>query len=132
MPPREDYGEIRTLLAKYCFAIDERDAVTWAELFTEDGVFDRGLGDPVRGRDSLREFVEILPSDLRHLTVNEIIEVVGDRATVRAYLLVLRGRPPVIRFVGESSDIFTRTADGWRFSQRLLIRHALGDTSADL
>jgi ketosteroid isomerase-like protein len=80
----EDVEEIRRLLARFCFAIDSQDADTWADLFSEDEVFHYALGEPLVGPDALRQFGSMVPGDRHHLTMNEIIEVDGDRASVRA------------------------------------------------
>ena len=98
--PAEDLEEIRKLLARYCFAIDIKDAVGFSELFTDDGVFDFTLGPPVQGRDALQQFVKGIPDDRHHVTTNEIIELDGDRATVRAYAVVTKESPPVHQFPG--------------------------------
>jgi uncharacterized protein (TIGR02246 family) len=119
----EDLEEIRKLLARYCFAIDEKDAVGFAELFTEDGVFDFKLGPPVQGREALRQFVSGIPDDRHHVTANEIIELDGDRATVRAYALVTKESPPVISTMGDYKDVLRRTPSGWRFAHRIFTSH---------
>jgi len=119
----DDLEEIRHLLARYCFAIDARDAETWAGLFTDDGVFHYALGDPLTGREELRSFVSMVPDDRHHLTMNEIIEIDGDTATVKAYALVTKETPPVISAVGDYDDTLTRTAEGWRFARRVYSPH---------
>ncbi len=122
----EDLEEIRKLLAQYCYTIDSRDADAWANLFTEDGVFHYALGEPIIGREALRQFVSQVPDDRHHLTMNEIIEVDADDAddaTVRAYALVTKESPPVISAVGDYEDTLRRTADGWKFAQRVYSPH---------
>jgi ketosteroid isomerase-like protein len=119
----EDIEEIRKLLARYCFAIDSLNADGWADLFTEDGVFHYTLGEPLIGRDALRQFVSMVPGDRHHLTMNEIIEVDGDGATVRSYALVTKESPPVISAVGDYEDTLLRTPDGWRFARRVYRPH---------
>jgi uncharacterized protein (TIGR02246 family) len=119
----DDLEEIRKLLARYCFAIDARDAEAWADLFTDDGMFHYSLGEPLIGKDALREFISVVPNDRHHLTMNEIIDIDGDTATVRAYALVTKESPPVISAVGDYEDTLRRTADGWRFSSRIYSPH---------
>lgn len=115
----QDIEDIRRLLASYCFAIDARDADTWANLFTEDGIFHYALGEPISGRAALRAFIAVVPDDRHHLTMNEIIDVDGDTATVKAYALVTRESPPIISAVGEYEDSLSRTSEGWRFARRV-------------
>jgi uncharacterized protein (TIGR02246 family) len=119
----DDLEEIRNLLARYCFAIDTRDADAWADLFTEDGVFHYSVGEPISGKGALRNFISLVPDDRHHLTMNEIIEIDGDTATVRAYALVTKESPPVISAVGDYKDTISRTSDGWRFSSRIYSPH---------
>lgn len=119
----DDHEEIRKLLARYCFAIDSRDAEAWADLFTEDGVFDYKMGEPLVGREALRHFVSTIPADRHHFTMNEIIEVDADNATVRAYALVTKESPPVISAVGDYEDTLHRTSGGWRFQRRVYSPH---------
>jgi uncharacterized protein (TIGR02246 family) len=119
----EDLEEIRKLLARYCFAIDAKDAAAFSELFTEDGVFDFKLAPPVQGREALRQFVGGIPDDRHHVTTNEIIELDGDRATVRAYALITMESPPVLSAMGEYEDVLHRTGEGWRFAHRTYTSH---------
>ena len=119
----EDLEAIRQLLARYCFSIDARDADAWAALFTEDGIFHYALGEPLVGRTALREFMAMVPGDRHHLTRNEIIELDGDRARVRAYALVTKETPPVLSAVGDYEDELVRTPEGWRFAKRVYSPH---------
>jgi uncharacterized protein (TIGR02246 family) len=119
----DDLEEVRTLLARYCFAIDARDADAWADLFTEDGRFHYSLGEPIVGTDALRQFIAMVSDDRHHLTMNEIIEVDGNVATVRAYALVTKESPPVISAVGHYEDALRRTSVGWRFASRVYSPH---------
>jgi uncharacterized protein (TIGR02246 family) len=119
----DDLEEIRKLLARYCFAIDAKDAAAFSELFTEDGVFDFTLAPPVQGREALRQFVAGIPDDRHHVTANEIIELDGDRATVRAYALVTKESPPVLSTMGEYRDELRRTEEGWLFAHRTFTPH---------
>jgi uncharacterized protein (TIGR02246 family) len=119
----EDLEEIRTLLARYCFAIDAKKADVFAELFTEDGIFDIKVAPAIKGREALRQFVPSIPDGTRHMTMNEIIELDDDQATVRAYVLVMKESPREIGTVGEYEDILSRTPDGWRFARRTFTSH---------
>jgi hypothetical protein len=65
----------------------------------------------------------MVPDDRHHLTMNEIIEVDGDTATVRAYALITKESPPVISAVGEYEDTLRRTPSGWQFASRIYSPH---------
>jgi hypothetical protein len=114
----EDRDNIRQLLARYNHFIDSHDDEGWAGLFTADGVFDTG-GEPFVGREALRKFAASVPAGLRHVVVNEVIDVGGDEANALAYLLLFAGTPRALAMCGTYEDTLRRTPDGWRFSRRV-------------
>jgi ketosteroid isomerase-like protein len=116
--PTEDRDNIRQLLAQYNHLIDSHDDEGWAGLFTEDAVFDIG-GEPLVGREALRKFAASVPAGLRHVVVNEVIDVGGDEAHAQAYLLLFAGSPRALAMLGTYEDTLRRTPDGWRFSRRV-------------
>ncbi|MGE0679288.1 MAG: nuclear transport factor 2 family protein [Candidatus Binatia bacterium] len=82
---------IKKLKARYCQCADERDAEGYANLFTEDGVFEGGAFGRGQGRAGVAAFLrgvqqQSLPFAL-HYVMNPIIEVHGDTATGQWYLL---------------------------------------------
>ncbi len=82
---------IKKLKARYCQCADERDAAGFANLFTEDGVFEGGTFGRGQGRAGIVTFLrgvqqQSLPFAL-HYVMNPIIEVQGDTATGQWYLL---------------------------------------------
>ncbi len=117
---------------RYGHTIDLGDEDGWVDCFTEDGVFaarsDRPQYPPFRveGRAGIRDFIEhhTRPPGLwhKHLLIEPLIEVDGDRATARSYFVVLvehDGRPTV-RVFGRYDDLLRREADDrWRFAERL-------------
>lgn len=99
----EDRAAIVDLQARYVFAMDYLDAEGYAAVFAEDGVLDwaRGL---VEGRDAIYEFMatgtydftrgapeartpegENWPSTVRHLILNQVVEVDGNDAQAVTY-----------------------------------------------
>jgi len=82
---------IKKLKARSCQCADERDAAGFANLFTEDGVFEGGTFGRGQGRAGIVTFLrgvqqQSLPFAL-HYVMNPIIEVQGDTATGQWYLL---------------------------------------------
>jgi ketosteroid isomerase-like protein len=88
----EDVEAIKQLKARYCDRCDDGpyDAEGVAQLFTEDAVWEgEGFGRFV-GRDAIRDFFRTGRSVFSftiHQATNPIIEVDGDRASGRWYLL---------------------------------------------
>jgi uncharacterized protein (TIGR02246 family) len=117
-----DILAIQQLLARYNHAIDGREAEAFAEAFTEDGVLVTHT-DTYSGRDDLKRFIEEIKAsgapEFRHWVNNHEVTVDGDRATARAYLLLLRvGAEPKPALTGRYSDTLVREAVGWRFRRR--------------
>jgi ketosteroid isomerase-like protein len=110
----EDRDEILQLMYRYNHAADSGDTEAYADTFTDDGVFDF-RGSEVTGRENLKGLMAGV-SGTRHVTANPVIEVDGDTATLRAYVLVFRGT--TLSRVGDYDDELVRTPAGWRFSRR--------------
>ncbi|MDX2974414.1 nuclear transport factor 2 family protein [Kribbella solani] len=116
-----DLLEINDLYARYAHCFDLGEPGAAAELFTADGSFTRADGRVTCGRDQLRGLGEGTVG-VRHLYTNIRIVADGkDRASGSCYNLRLRvdaGTAPVIHAFGLMTDVFIRTADGWRFQSR--------------
>ena len=113
----EDRDEILQLLYRYNHAIDSGDAEVWADTFTEEGSLD-AAGQLIAGREGLVEFARSV-TGLRHLVANPVVDISGDVATVRAYLLVFMGTAPAM--IGTYEDELVRTPAGWRFATRQFV-----------
>ncbi len=111
----EDRDEILQLLYRYNHAIDGGEPERWADTFVEDGALEAG-GQVMAGRDELVAFASTVHG-LRHVVTNPVVEVTGDTASVRAYVLVYRGTSMVV--IGTYRDDLVRTPAGWRFAKRV-------------
>src|SRR5262245_58281431 len=136
-----DYFEIQQLVAKYARAIDtcSNNGYDYADLFTPDGAFIPSFNGqpaaPIRGRERLAEVsgdgsrgcknVGWIVQGVRHLYVNHIITPTAEGATgtVDMLMIGLGGDPNKIEYDGYYEDTYVRTANGWRFKQR--VHHAL-------
>ncbi len=120
----EEKDAIRDLLARYCFHFDAGEFEQWLELFTPDGVFDVGPRGCIRGQDGLRDFLRVLPlvdglPMTRHCVTNILIDVDGDRAAARSYVMVLGpGERVAIGVAGRYEDEIVKQAGRWRFRLR--------------
>ncbi len=120
----EDKDAIRELLALYCFHFDGGRFEDWLDLFTEDGVFDvKGIGR-FSGRDQLRAFLKNVPVTdgmpaMKHCVMNDIVQVDGDSASARCYVLVARGGGRLdLGVAGRYEDHLRRVNGQWRFAER--------------
>jgi ketosteroid isomerase-like protein len=118
-----DLEAIERLQGRYCrfvdsgyeSAVDDPDA--FAALFAADGVW-AAAGEPVVGRDAIRDRAEAGRRFRFHLAANAIVDLDGDRAFGRWHVLVaLTGRDGEAGWLaGRYVNEFVRTADGWRFA----------------
>lgn len=95
MPERtalHDELAIRRTLAIYCHRCDDGDFAELVDQFTTDGSF-AYLGEEVTGHEQLRAWFESKqPPDRRgkHLTMNTVVDVDGDRAHAVSDFVFLR------------------------------------------
>ena len=88
-----DHDEIRELLARYCFALDEERFEDMAALFTLDGVWETAFGTG-NGRAGIVAQARSISQPNRprrvHLTTNIVIDLNGDLASVRSNWLLFQ------------------------------------------
>lgn len=116
-----DVEEIRRLIARYDFAFDGRDEVAYLECLVEDAFVERRNSKPsCHGHDQLRALVRDFPITGRRVTTNILIDIDGDLARVRNYLLYLDMGPPcAVSMFGVWNDTVVRTESGWKFKERV-------------
>lgn len=142
MSTAEDTAVITDLIARYAELVDTGDFGGVGELFA-DAVF-IGSGAPVRGREAVETMLRdsvILYEDgtprTHHATTNLAVEVDQDTGTAaaRSYVTVFQSVPgfplqPVA--AGRYSDRFARRDGRWRFTERRVRIHLVGDISHHL
>jgi ketosteroid isomerase-like protein len=118
----EDIERIKELKARYAAACDNNyDADAIAALFTEDAVWDGGALGKAEGRERIRRFFRHAPEFFPfaiHNVMNPDIEVEGDRATGRWYLLQPATRADGNRAVWLAAvynDEYVRVGGQWLF-----------------
>jgi hypothetical protein len=123
-----DYLEIQRLVASYGHALDNGlaqpdNGPAYAGLFTSDGVAFRRL----KGLGPLTAVARAEPHGptyVRHILTNVTIAPSPEGATGEQYLVVIdppeSGKPGRLFLGGHYEDIYTRTAEGWRFKSRTL------------
>ena len=123
--------EILALEAEYARSWDTGDALGWAAIFCEDGVFEmaaagRAEGRRVEGRLALADFCREINESRTglHLFHNPAIVVDGDRAQGRIHFeFVSAGSTSPTstmqgRTVGYYEVAYARTREGWRIAHR--------------
>jgi uncharacterized protein (TIGR02246 family) len=112
---------IQELCSRYCQTIDAQDAEGWARCFVPDGAFEFD-GHIVRGEQALRVFAEAHAASLseRHMTLNHLYEVDGERATGRATTVVSIATPRGYRIMGQGiyQDDLVKVSGNWKIRHR--------------
>jgi hypothetical protein len=129
-----DYIELEQLSRKYAWAIDTcaNDGFDYADLYTADGTFiDGHTGRRWQGREQLAEaaggngrgcpFVQM---PLSHVIVNLVVEPTADGAIGKSYLVYpgKNGQYADEKHHGHDGgyqDVYVKTAEGWRFKERI-------------
>ena len=124
-----DLRRIEQLKYDYCWRYDSGDLDGLMELFTEDAVCELGLFGTWHGQGEIRrgyrELIEStgIPGSRRHAPANPQIEVLGDVARGRWYLVdyrTERGVTQPVRVVATYDDEYQRSETGWLVSRTSL------------
>ena len=132
----EDTLAILDVVGRYGFVVDDRDWDGFAQVFTDDAVFDsrdhdsdppRGFA-PITGRQAIVEaFRDLYVHPTQHMVVTSIIEdVSADEVIVRS-----KGIFPIPDFQffeGVYTDVVVRTDSGWRIRHKTFKRLGQGAT----
>jgi uncharacterized protein (TIGR02246 family) len=114
---------IQELCARYCHTIDSQDTDGWASCFTVDGVFEID-GSALRGFAALRSYAEVHARVMRtrHLTLNHLYEINGDRATGASTTVVTLVTTGGYKIFGTSAyhDTLVKQDGVWLFAARRL------------
>lgn len=139
MIPRGHDAQITKLVFEYSERIDTGDLAGVADLLAEAG-FGRGTGDLVYGRDRIQALFERTvhiyedgTPRTKHLVTNLVVEVdePAGTASARSYWTVVqalpdRGLGPILS--GGYRDRFALRDGVWRFTERRIVTHLVGDT----
>jgi uncharacterized protein (TIGR02246 family) len=122
---------IQELCSRYCQTIDAQDSEAWARCFLPDGAFEFD-GHVVRGFAALREYAEAHTRVLRgrHMTLNHLYDVDGDRATGCATTVVSIATPSGYKIMGQGAyhDDLVKFGGKWRIRHRRVVNdHLVSD-----
>ena len=141
----DDRAAIEDLQARYMFALDFKDADTYAGTFTEDGLLD--YGPQVKGRDAIRKMIGdmakraaddaakdtsgLRPVIGRHNISNIVIKIDADHATGRAYWFHYSNNNPArtgtLDSFGNYEDEMVKIGGKWYFSKRKIYNEMRAD-----
>jgi hypothetical protein len=123
MPEHEWFEKlaIQELCARYCQTIDNQDSEGWAGCFTPDGAFEFD-GWVIRGRPALVEYAEVHSRLMRcrHMTLNCLYDVRGDRATGRSTTVVTLATEGGYKILGQGGyeDRLVKQGGTWLIEHR--------------
>ncbi|WP_338727182.1 nuclear transport factor 2 family protein [Haladaptatus sp. DJG-WS-42] len=128
----EDHLEISQLKHEYCHLIDDNEYDAWVSLFTEDGSFGRAGEDRAEGEKGLQYFATEIFDEMydhtAHLLMNPVIDVAGDEATGRWYVLLMytdsEGTQQWMQ--GRYEDEFERVDGEWKLSAVTVVPQTSG------
>ena len=138
----DDRAEIEDLMSRYLFAMDYGDIDAYVATFTEDGELEYARGT-ARGHEAIRESVTAFkkgigefyttedgsPAALRHVLLQAVIRVEGDRAWTRSLWMEMANDGPGDSFkmgtFGVYEDELERVKGAWLFSKRRILNEFL-------
>jgi len=119
---------IAKLVMQYALHNDAREFGALAEMFVEQGKFTRPAGgDPIVGRQNIRESYEARPARVsRHLVANIVVDLLSDTdARCRSTMMIFAspaGELPVHAAspaqIGGYDDVLRRENGTWLFVER--------------
>ena len=117
---------IQELCSRYCQTIDAQDSDGWAQCFAPDGAFEFD-GHVVRGYAALREYAEAHTRVLRHMTLNHLYDVDGDRAAGRATTVVSIATSSGYTIMGQGAyhDDLVKVDGEWKIRHRRVVNDFL-------
>jgi hypothetical protein len=131
----QDRAEIEDLMARYLFAIDYFDWDAYVATFAPDGELEFAAG-VTRGRDAIRTAVTNFsegigrfyhtadgqPAKLRHVTLQSVVRIEGDRAWARTQWVEMANHGPndemKMGTYGLYEDEFVRLDGRWLIQRR--------------
>jgi len=122
-----DKEQIAEVLIRYATGIDSKDWPLLRSCWTDEIDVDYQQLGRFTTADALTDVMRQLHENMGptyHRMSNIVIAVDGDRATVRSYVqavLMLQPNDSTnwVDALGHYDDVFVRTPDGWRISERV-------------
>ena len=123
-----DRAKVLDTVATCAMMIDAKDWASVAACFTDDAELHFGgrvgtaRGGPAAAK-AIRRMFGSLDLTTTHMVTNSVVRLDGDEAKHVGYILAQHLRDDDVYTVGARyDDMLRRTADGWRFTQRVVSR----------
>lgn len=142
LPALDDRVALLELEGDYARLFDGRDGPGWANLFTEDGVYQGatvpGMPDavpPIVGHANLAEACANMPGSSIHMLNAPQLSLDGDQATGRVHFVFENkrvdehGNSHHMRIVAFYHVMYERTDVGWRIRNRVTVPFSVTTTS---
>ena len=126
MSLEQDRAAILDLAHRFDDTNDAGDFDAHTALFADGFSFESSFGNSANTAD-YREWVEGFHSQMkeqggtRHFALNPIIELDGDEASMKSYLLIVSQGDGRTLGTAVATDRLRRTADGWKLVKRALV-----------
>ena len=137
----DDYVAIQRLVHRYSDAVVNRDAEQWGSCWADDASWDLGFGRNVEGKTAIVELwtkaMGMMAAVVQIAHNGDAFTTPGDpdHAVGRWYISerFQRSTGDIGVLYAHYDDEYVRTANGWRFANRMLRPHYAGapDLSAD-
>lgn len=111
----EDLAEINAVAALYGHLIDSKQWQRMDEVYTSDAIYDGSTSGAHEGLTAIIEYLSTRPTSI-HLCSNVSVDVDRDMASGAAKYIVIRS--DMSMSAGDYTDVWRRTPNGWRLSQR--------------
>ena len=141
----DDKLEILDLIGRYSHGADGSEPSAYADVFTDDGVFQGRSGQPdesrIQGRTAILAFVTDVHArrgnrqTRHHQSTTMFLEITPDRAKTRTYLMTTSkgsGFTPTVGLTSIYEDDVVRTDKGWRILFRKIYPDVKGGTLQDI
>lgn len=143
----EDRAEIEDLMARYLFAIDYNDWDAYVDTFAEDGVLEFAAGSS-KGHPAIRQMITRFAdgigrvyhtedgktAKLRHVILQSVIRVKGDRAWARTLWMEMANHGPQdtmkMGTYGIYEDDLKKVRGQWLFAKRRVLNEFIKNRSS--
>jgi hypothetical protein len=114
-----DRDEICEAMSRYCWYVDHLEWAEWLDLFTTDASWRAGDFGPFVGREAMTKLTQSLEklvkrAKARHFVACEIVDVAGETARMRTYLMVAQAATKQVSTLGEYEITLARQAGRWK------------------